>query len=321
MKTSIVLATYNGSRHIREQIQSILNQTDRPDELIVADDGSTDDTLSIIKAMTQNADFTTRTFKREFTLGYARNFSSAALTARNDVILFCDQDDYWGKEKISIVKSWFKNNPNKSLVIHNISVCNADLDIIIENYYSHLDKKKARHTFVKGCATAARRTLIERAYPLPTTPAWTHDVRLHAIACIRGEVGYIDKPLIQHRIHSSQTSGHFVSTGLSLGGKVLNQLDNHAWHALPEPARMLELIPGTPSNASVAEFLQACGRPELLGCLIDAKKDTDRRREILYSKNTKCKKAIGILHFLSAGGYRRIGGVARATADFIRTIN
>lgn len=97
---SVVLATYNGARFLREQLASLSAQTMRPYELIVSDDGSRDDTVAILQAYARSAPFPVRLAARAVPLGYARNFLLACERAQGRWIAFCDQDDIWAPEKI-----------------------------------------------------------------------------------------------------------------------------------------------------------------------------------------------------------------------------
>src|SRR5690606_37908950 len=129
------------------------------------------------------------------------NFSNAVSMSGGDLILFCDQDDHWDTGKIQLVAEWFEAHPDKVLAIHNIAICDADLRVGIADYFAHLDQNRARHGFIKGCATAIRRELADAAFPLPASTNWHHDRRIHAIARAREGQGYIERVLMKHRVH------------------------------------------------------------------------------------------------------------------------
>lgn len=95
MRTTIVLATYNGSAHIEEQLCSYLEQTQLPDELVVSDDHSSDRTLDIVRSFKAHAPFSVRILENTQRVGYARNFARAMSAATGDLILLSDQDDVW----------------------------------------------------------------------------------------------------------------------------------------------------------------------------------------------------------------------------------
>lgn len=98
---SVVMATYNGARYVGAQLESLRAQTLAPMELIVADDGSSDATLDIVRAFAATAPFEVRIKQNETRLGYGENFLSAAKLCRGEFVAFCDQDDEWLPEKLA----------------------------------------------------------------------------------------------------------------------------------------------------------------------------------------------------------------------------
>lgn len=97
---SVVMATYNGARYIREQLDSIIRQTYPIMELLIQDDGSTDATPDICRAYAQRFPFIKFTVNAS-NLGYNRNFRSLAMQAKGDFVAFSDQDDVWFEDKIA----------------------------------------------------------------------------------------------------------------------------------------------------------------------------------------------------------------------------
>jgi len=95
MKTvSVVMATYNGEKYLREQLDSILGQTYAPFEIIIQDDGSTDGTVDIAKEYVQKYGFI-KLYVNEHNLGFNQNFKSVAMKATGDYVAISDQDDIW----------------------------------------------------------------------------------------------------------------------------------------------------------------------------------------------------------------------------------
>lgn len=102
LTVSIALATYNGEKYIREQLDSIAAQTLLPCELVVTDDGSSDETLSLIEEFATSAPFDVRIYRNESNLGFADNFLKAAGLCEGELIAFCDQDDKWVESKLEL---------------------------------------------------------------------------------------------------------------------------------------------------------------------------------------------------------------------------
>ena len=203
-KISVVLATYNGEKYIFEQIQSILCDLDVDDEIIVSDDGSTDNTLQIVEEFNDNRIRVVSGPKQ----GFVKNFENAVKYVKNDYIFFSDQDDIWIKGKKNIVMNCFKNE-NINLVKHDAIVVDSFLNHKIESYNEHL---KASTSFWKnvisnkftGCCMACRKTWLNKH--LPTPDRIYHDWWLGLNACKEKTALIIDDKLLLYRRHGDNVS-------------------------------------------------------------------------------------------------------------------
>lgn len=110
-KVSVALCTYNGARHLSAQLQSILEQTQLPDELVICDDRSTDRSVEIAREYATKTPMSVRVFVNEVNLGSTRNFEQAIRLAAGDIILLCDQDDVWLPDKVKRFAEMFAANP------------------------------------------------------------------------------------------------------------------------------------------------------------------------------------------------------------------
>ncbi|MFT6754528.1 MAG: glycosyltransferase involved in cell wall biosynthesis, partial [Candidatus Azotimanducaceae bacterium] len=119
MKISIALTTYNGAAYLQAQLNSYLVQERLPDELVVCDDVSTDETVTILEAFKKTAPFQVRVIINELNLGFTKNFEKALLNCSGDLVFLSDQDDVWYPEKILVVVKAFLLNPDKYLLIHD----------------------------------------------------------------------------------------------------------------------------------------------------------------------------------------------------------
>ena len=95
VKISIAMATFNGDKFIKEQLDSFAKQTITPFELVVCDDGSTDSTLGIVMNFAQSASFKVRVYQNPENLGFSNNFMKCASLCEGEWIAFSDQDDVW----------------------------------------------------------------------------------------------------------------------------------------------------------------------------------------------------------------------------------
>src|ERR687894_3003245 len=97
---SVAMCTYNGARFVAEQLASVAAQTRPPDELVVCDDGSTDETCRLVEEFAARAPFPVRLFVNERNLGSTRNFGRAVALCEGDLVALSDQDDVWHPEKL-----------------------------------------------------------------------------------------------------------------------------------------------------------------------------------------------------------------------------
>lgn len=124
---SIAMATYNGARHLREQLDSLARQTLKPVELVVGDDGSTDATLDILEQFSATAPFPVIVTRNPANLGYGQNFMTTAARCSGDWIAFCDQDDIWDSDKLADCARWIAEGPpDLRLIVHDAIVLDED---------------------------------------------------------------------------------------------------------------------------------------------------------------------------------------------------
>ena len=115
------MTTFNGARYLGEQLNSLSCQTVKPLELVVCDDGSTDETVAILQSFSALAPFTVRMFQNAERLGYKQNFIKAASLCTGSLIAFCDQDDIWNDDKLYVVSKYFSQSDDL-LVAHDYCV-------------------------------------------------------------------------------------------------------------------------------------------------------------------------------------------------------
>lgn len=207
MKISVALATYNGSKYLREQLESFAIQRRLPDELIICDDCSHDETHRIIIQFINEAPFPVLFFRNEINLGYAKNFEQALLYCSGDIILFSDQDDVWSVDKIEKVESIFLNNSDAMLVMHDAEIV---LNDGIRTGFTLQGQTKAlglnlERDFGLGCCMAFRRELVELSMPLPFADS-LHDVWLNTFAIHLGKKFIISDVLSFYRRHELNSS-------------------------------------------------------------------------------------------------------------------
>lgn len=218
-RISVALATYNGSQFIYAQLQSLAAQSLLPAEMIVVDDGSTDDTVEIVERFSRSAPFPVRIFRNERNLGYRKNFMRAASLCEGDLICFCDQDDVWSKDKFERVSKAF-DDPDVLMVYHNARLVNArgeKTGFVVKpseesTRLSYEDVEPWR--IIPGFSQSIRRSLVAHS-PLHDRSVdifefgqiMPHDQWFLFLASSLGTVRYLADPLADYRIHDQNTSG------------------------------------------------------------------------------------------------------------------
>src|SRR5262245_16810834 len=127
-KYSIAMAAFNGQSYIREQLNSLGEQILLPFELVVCDDGSSDETVNILQEFQKQAPFPVKIYQNPSRLGFADNFLHAASKCSGEWIAFCDQDDIWFPEKLLSVSEAIENTRARDLVLvtHSVQMGSED---------------------------------------------------------------------------------------------------------------------------------------------------------------------------------------------------
>jgi glycosyltransferase involved in cell wall biosynthesis len=212
MKISVVISTYNGANFIQEQLYSISNQLVLPDEVIISDDCSSDNTIELIEKFKESSPFPIYIFKNESNLGYSKNFNSALLRSSGDLIFLCDQDDYWYNTKISTIKDLYINYPGYFVYMNDAlltdqSLVSVNLSKLQQIYSTGLDDSY----FIMGCCSAVRREFLDIIMPIPDNIN-EHDGWINYIAHGLNRK-YITKEILQfYRRHDLNTSKNIVNS-------------------------------------------------------------------------------------------------------------
>jgi len=202
MLVSVVLATYNGEKYITEQINSILTQSLKPGEVIIRDDGSSDDTINIIRSIAGHSEIPFKIVEGRHNLGYAQNFIEAIKISSGKYIFLSDQDDIWFNEKISTVIKAFESDLQPLVIINNQKLVDSSLSTYGETTLSILYKqKRSSMDFVHGCCTAFHSKI--KPIVLARPEGLAHDDWIHFIGQNCKSRLIIEKPLQLYRRHSA----------------------------------------------------------------------------------------------------------------------
>lgn len=214
------MCTYNGSKYIKEQLASILFQTRLPDELVICDDGSADDTVNIIKGLLENTSVPVRLYVNEKNLGSTKNFERAVNRCMGDIIVLSDQDDVWNVDKLHQLERIFIENPYCGGVFSNASVVDDQLsplgytlwDAVLFNNRERQDffhgkpfNVLLKHNVVTGATMAFRSSYKKDILPIPDI--WIHDAWIILIISTLSDIIPIAEPLIKYRQSAGQQIG------------------------------------------------------------------------------------------------------------------
>lgn len=219
VRISVVIATYNGAEYLVEQLESIRNQTLPPDELIICDDRSKDDTYIVAEKYINEHGLqdSWHITVNEKNLGYAGNFDLAAQKANGELIFFSDQDDVWNRRKIEIMSKimgehrkcnvlctdylpWYtsENAPKAPKSITKKMPDNGVLETVKL-------KKKSVYIGALGCCMCVRRDFYHDISPY-WFEGWAQDDRMWKMGLCAHGCLLLHKNLVKHRIHDNNTA-------------------------------------------------------------------------------------------------------------------
>ena len=215
MAISIAVTTYNGIKYIKQLLDSILNQTEKPDEVIFVDDCSSDGTFEFVnKYIINNGLNSWKNFRNQKNIGWRANFRVALKKCSGNIIFLCDQDDIWMPYKISEMKRVMEMNSKILLLASNYSVMNEDRKkhIFIKSFEKNdgsVKRMKFKCSFLTvlrpGCTYAVRKALVDKMLENDLISA-PHDAMLWGYAAINKALYLFNRKTIKYRRHSESAS-------------------------------------------------------------------------------------------------------------------
>jgi glycosyltransferase involved in cell wall biosynthesis len=212
---SVCVATYNGEAFIQEQLNSILSQLSENDEVIVSDDGSTDNTLLILdqfqdkrlRILRNNVGVNSSGTLWDNMARIRRNFELALQHAKGNLIFLSDQDDVWNPGKVQCVLDSIRKDA--MCVVHDCEIVDSNLQPSSKTIFSTYHPFFCRYGWLwkspfMGCCMVVRREVLDRALPIPENVEY--DTWLGVVAQKMGELQVINKPLIRYRRHGNNVS-------------------------------------------------------------------------------------------------------------------
>lgn len=234
MTTAVAIALYNGERFLYKQLECIRTQTKAPDQVVFCDDGSTDNTVTMVEDYIREHDLSDKwtLIINEKNLGYARNFFKAMSLCQADLVFLCDQDDIWKPEKIEKMTAVMEQNPNISLLCSKFEIIDGE-DQVMHGLLARKQKETLSLRAVShqellrgfswpGMLMCVRKEYVDALYPVAKDLPIAHDRVLSHCAADRGQFYEYDYVGAYHRRHENNTAReeHRVSKLLDLPKKL-----------------------------------------------------------------------------------------------------
>jgi glycosyltransferase involved in cell wall biosynthesis len=220
---SVALCIYNGARFLPEQLDSIAAQTRPVDELVVCDDGSTDNSLEIIRQFSETVPFPVHIYQNDRQLGSTKNFEKCLQLCRGDIIFLSDQDDWWYPEKVAILTRYFAENETMEAVFSDGDLIDGDSQPLESRIWDAIQFDAVarqqwaigegyqilfRGYVVTGATLAIRARALPRLLPFPDGhKTMIHDGWIALLLALTNQIGFVNEPLIRYRQHADQQVG------------------------------------------------------------------------------------------------------------------
>jgi hypothetical protein len=223
MKISVIMCTYNGSRFLREQLKSISMQTRAPDELIICDDCSSDETIEILNNYAMDVEFPVIVRRNANRLGASKNFEQGMTLTKSDVIVLSDQDDLWRHDKLEILEQVLCQNPDAGYAFSDATLIDENGEVVYHSLWQRVFFDNKRRALFRGSPLDQLRVLLVRnvvtgatmafrtwltASIMPIPESWVHDEWIAFASSSYGAYGIpIPEPLTSYRQHAAQAIG------------------------------------------------------------------------------------------------------------------
>lgn len=320
MKVSIAMASYNGAKYILEQLESFVSQERLPDELVVCDDGSSDETVSILRNFSKSAPFEVKIYENQENLGFVKNFQKAMRLCSGDVIFLSDQDDVWFESKLLEVAKTFSDNPDLVVVVNDQLIADYELRNSGATTLGNVRRLGYPDSwYVQGCCTAFRKEWLEITDPVPDGIKG-HDMWLNELANLLRLRVVVDKPLQFYRRYDNNVSEAETHVVQKVKRFKLMQIyglkdARQGWrdeitYRQEHRRRIID------RRAQLVNFVSA----EVIDNALDQidRKCSALMRRIDITSLPRRRRWASLLCFWASGGYRQLSGWKSAAKDLIR---
>ncbi len=316
-KISVVMCTCPGAAFVEAQVRSIAEQTRLPDELVVTDDASSDDTEAVLRRM--RLPFRLRIERNSSRIGVARNFAKAIAMAEGDILFLADQDDIWLPGKIEAQAALLEEKPELAAVVANVSIVDRELRPLGKNiwetngfarrYRRQVERNDPfpvlnRQNIAPGMATAFRASWRSKILPIPEI--WSHDHWILLLLSALAPIGLVHEPLVLYRQHGHQVLGATEESSLLRRAARASNTDRGDLELVVRQWDMLE-----------KHMRSIGGFPEQALAAVEEKRRFFEARALL--PNAKALRLPFLLSHLLNGAYFRFSaGLSSCAKDFLR---
>lgn len=327
MKISIALASHNGAAFIREQLDSFARQTCLPDEVVVSDDMSTDETRAIVEAFAREAPFLVRLHVGSERLGYTRNFQRALSLCEGEFIFLSDQDDVWFDAKLELISRRLHRDAGVHVVVNDQLMTDEELRAGDATKLQNLARMGiSSDGLIEGCCTAVSRAWAQIALPVPSghraelQELLSYDRWLNELAILLGIRIVEPRPLQYFRRHGSNVTSWLLSEPRRVGvlDLVLTRVATvpaEAWRLriglLDVYARWLVANRSVLHDAAIGDVDRAL--------TAIARERISHERRIVLTGQPLPMRLPKIVRLLISGGYRYFYGWKSAVRDVVRS--
>lgn len=219
MTISVALCTYNGEKYLKDQLESILTQNTSITELVICDDRSTDNTVTIIKEFQLKYPEIIKLHINEINIGVVKNFEKAINHCTGEIIFLSDQDDIWMETKTTECVAYFNTHRSMLGCFTDAELINNENELQNKTLWSSilfdssingpgiLKYLVQYRNMITGACLALRREALQYVMPIPAFGKMLHDEWIGFKLAALNALGKIDQPLIKYRVHSTQQTG------------------------------------------------------------------------------------------------------------------
>ena len=318
MKISIGLTVFNGERYILDQLKSITQQTRLPDEIVISDDNSTDQTLKLINEFKAKSPVEIKVYINSVNLGFTKNFEKVLKHCSGDLIFLSDQDDVWYQDKIEVVLDEFDKNPDSLLLIHNADLTDEHLKKSGENYLAQVIRGFGSDSaLITGALTILKRELLDYAMPFPEGLVG-HDGYLHKIAALLSSRIVLPKELQAIRRHQANTSEWIASSLGKIDKKdvFISQLQTNVAENYNDRLEINKAAHEAINKAKRSGLFDDKTIDQAFRIIHLEKKAINQRNKLVQS--TFLKRKLIAFSMLFCGQYKQFNGLKSFARDVIR---